>query len=128
MLDWGQAHSQTWLTNQKEKSHLEQAWKQVCLWHYETRVNGSEATCTVSFTLALSSSKGLRNSSQMESSRPSTQEQMLDHSAAHCTVSSVASATGWEKKEDVRINVPGLFVLREFVAHGGDCVWYYLSQ
>lgn len=83
-------------------------------------------TCTVSLTLALSSSKGLRNSSQMESSRPSTQEQMLDHSAAHCTVSSEASATGWEKKEDVWINVPGLFVLRESLLPMG--VWYYLCQ
>ena len=60
-LDWGQAHSQIWLTDQKEKSclyprtqalggslgmrlsHLEQVWKQVCLWHYEMRVDGSEA-------------------------------------------------------------------------------------
>ena len=55
------------------------------------------------FTLALSSSKGLRNSSQMESSRPSTQEQMLDHSVAHCTVSSEPSNTppgGWEEKKE----------------------------
>jgi len=62
--------------------------------HIPVQELGLSLHTVVEFTLALSNSRGLKNSFQTQSSRPNTWKQMLDHSSAHWEGSDPSALSG----------------------------------